>query len=164
MNEDPLDHAQLRALGAELLRAQRSNDQAAFMTALGRAERRVPGLFISLCAVANKAMDEVISRQKAEEIVARVARDLPPPPNDAEQATDAWRDAIALLDALRRSDEEGARVLLLNSPSLNVLYGMFVQVVADLIPLIPTDVFDGYIAAARETDPKDPWENQRPPT
>ena len=112
-----------------------------------RAERRIPDLLISLCFVANKAMDAVISRDAADRLVARQARVLPPPPPRSEIADDVWRDAIAMTEAVANDRTEDARVLLANTPDMAMLSGCV------LLPSLPGGVLPLALARLREEGP-----------
>jgi hypothetical protein len=153
MIENSRDVQQMRGLGAELLRAHRHGDQAAFLTAMRQAERRVPGLLVSLCFVANKAMDQAITRPAADALVARVARDAPAPPPREEVAADAWRDAIAMIEAVARDDAASARVIALNTPDYTILLGCVLRLVSLLCQIIDPDTLAAAMAAARASGP-----------
>jgi hypothetical protein len=125
-------YREMRGLAAELLRAQRIGDQAAFNSAMLRGQGRVPALLISLCGLSNNAITSVIGKDEADRLIARLSHDLPAPPTSAEQAADVWRDTAALVQALADGDEQAARVLSVNTPDLSLLFGD-VLVVLDML-------------------------------
>jgi hypothetical protein len=79
---------EMRGVAAEMLRAQRDSDPAAFVSAMNRADGQGRELRVSLCGLANKAMDEVIRRPPANKLVERLSRDMPLPASDESTLID----------------------------------------------------------------------------
>jgi len=153
MVEDPLDYEELRALAAELLRAQRDGDFLAFRAVTLRCAGRVDGLLISLTAVANKAMDRVLDRDAADKIVRDTSKRLPAPPRPEELVADVWRDAIATVEAAARDDEEAVRAIMLNTNDLTLFYGYYLQLVADVLLNTNPGVVQTVVEQARADGP-----------
>lgn len=153
MDETAARFKEMRAIAAELLRAHRFDDQQAFMSAMNRAEGKVPDLLMALCFIANRGMELALSREEANALVERLARDLPPPENREQIESDAWLDAIALCETAATGDLQGSRVLLANSPDLALLFGSVMQLLATLLPTLPPEMLNAFFAAAREVQP-----------
>jgi DNA-binding GntR family transcriptional regulator len=144
---------EMRALAAELLRAQRHSDRVAFDAAMLRAEGRVPALLISLCGLSNNAMNEVIGKDQADALIERLSQELPPPVLTQEESADVWRDAAALIETVARGDLEAARALTVNTPNLPLLQGFVLHVLAAVLDSLPAEVVDGLVAGMRESEP-----------
>jgi hypothetical protein len=144
---------EMRALAAELLRAQRHGDRVAFNAAMLRAGGNVPALLISLCGLSNRAMDEVIGRAEADALIERISAELPTPPAPQEEIADVWRDTAALVESVARHDMEAARTLAVNTPNLPLLHGFVLHVLATVLDTMEPDSVAGLVAGMRLSEP-----------
>lgn len=148
-NHDEVD--KWRGVAAQLLRAHRHGDQSAFMSAWSvltdGSDAR--DMAVSLCFLANKAIDQVISRESADELVDRLAATLPRPAPVQDSDEQARLDAVALLGCVVTDDGEGAQAILRNSPDFGRLFGMLLEVLAVLLPSLDPVALDAFLTAAR---------------
>ena len=153
MTERSETYREMRALAAELLRAQREGDHIALNAAMLRAQGCVPDLLVSLCLLVNRTMARVMGTEEASSLIDLISRELPPPPTSEEQTADVWRDAAAMVEALSRDDLEAARNLATNTPNLPLLHGFVLHVLAVVLDTMPPEAVAGLVEGMRRSDP-----------
>jgi hypothetical protein len=152
VREREISAEEMRSLAAQLLRAHRNGDQAAFIRAMNRAEGRVPELLISLATVANRSIDAAVGPENANSAITRIVEDLPAPRGDAEIADDVWRDAVALVEAMTNDDDPGARSILGNTPDMPMLFGMVLHTYSLLLGSLEESAKGRFVAELRGID------------
>jgi len=143
----------MRALAAELLRAQRENNMTAFESAMLRAQGNVPALLLSLCGLANRAMDQVISREAAMALVTRLAAEMDDPPPRDLFAHELWADAVSLLEAAGNEDGERAVEIMRSNSDLLLLHGFVMQAIALILVNVPADTRATWMTQLRGVTP-----------
>jgi hypothetical protein len=144
---------EMRALAAELLRAQRHGDQVAFNAATLRAQGRVPALLISLCGLSNAAISEVIGRAESDALIERLSAEMATPATTEDEIADVWRDAAALVEAVARNDLAAARTLAVNTPNLPLLHGFVLHVLATVLGAMEPESVAAVVEGMRLSEP-----------
>jgi hypothetical protein len=143
------------ARAARMIRAFRANDHVAWDDALAALEGNggaVRDTLMGLAWLCNQALrlagPDNVTDLLLNDIVKKAPATAP-----AAHADDAWRDAIAMAEAVARGDREGAQVLVRHTPNSAVFLGMVVQFLSLLIETCPPDVLENVVAEARRIGP-----------
>jgi len=147
------DEATARA--SRMILAMRVDDERSYEAAKQELQggRDVEDTMRSLAWVANESLKHRYDDAGARKVLNRLVSRVPAPAQRPDAIDDVWRDAVAILEAIGRDDPDAVRVLLYNSPSIDMLLGSLAQLLANVVERVDPAVVREVIEEARRTGP-----------